>query len=209
MKLKTLLVTLATTTILQFGCGGGSGGIPTCVGDFDACGGDLTGKWTLDGVCSETDISEEMFDLSEFPPECSNMVQSISMKVSGTVEYANGTETSDVTMSVTVKGIYTAACMTAIAETPITATQEMCEMIAAGFDPTEGMSMSCSLSGGGCACTMSMSEHAQETDTYTVSGGTLIYSSGENVQYCVSGDTLTVRDTSSDESAVRIEAHRS
>ena len=40
---------------------------------------------------------------------------------------------------------------------------------------------------------MSMTDNAQTTDTYTASGGTLTYSDGSGVEYCVSGKNLTVR----------------
>jgi hypothetical protein len=59
-----------------------------------------------------------------------------------------------------------------------------------------------------CNCTMTMSGPSQESVGYTVSGGTLSTDDGETAQYCVSGQSLTVRSQSDDGLAGQTKLHR-
>src|SRR5437762_2423733 len=49
------LVLFATAGVLA-GCGG-SGGDRTACGDFDACGGDVTGTWSVQALCGTETVS--------------------------------------------------------------------------------------------------------------------------------------------------------
>jgi hypothetical protein len=210
MKHTPLLMTLAGITLSSFGCGGGGGGnMPTC-GAFSACGGDIRGTWTFEGVCAEGDITSAMMDTSGLPPECSDIIKSFSLDISGTLTYANGTETSDVTMSMSTRALYSAACLSAEAGMPVTATQPLCDTISSGVSSADGLTMTCTLASGGCDCNMTMSEHTQESDSYTVSGGTLIYSDGDTLEFCVFGNKLTFRSaTDAGAPSMQFTLHRS
>jgi hypothetical protein len=209
MKHTAYWVTLAGTAIFALGCGGGSGSIPTC-GVFQACGGDLTGTWTFDGMCGEGDIATSMMDTSGLPPECSDIIKSFSMNISGTLIYANGTETSDVNMTMTARAVYSSACINAEAGTSVAVSQALCDAMSSGMSSTDGPTMTCKLASGGCDCNMTMSQSAQESDTYTVSGSTLTYSGGDTIEFCVSGTKLTVRPTPDPGApAMQFQLHRS
>lgn len=193
--------------ILLSGCdGGGGGSVPVCTGNFTACGGDLTGKWSIDGVCTEGDLQDMFMDPSDYPAECSGMVQSFSIDMSGTLAYANGIETSDVTMVMNAKANYSKACIQALVGAPVEVTQAICDAATGGSDGV----MTCKLSNGGCACTMAMNERTQDSGAYTTSGGVLSYDDGgDSIAYCVSGSSLTFRsETESGGPAMRIKTHR-
>ena len=196
MKHTPLLLTLAGIAMFSFGCGGGGGGnVPAC-GAFSSCGGDIAGTWTFDGVCTEGDITSAMMDTSGLPPECSDIIKSFSLNISGTLTYANGTETSDMTLNMSVKVLYSSACIGAEAGMPVTATQSLCDTISSSASSTDGPTMTCKLASGGCDCNMTMTESSQGSETYTVSGSTLTYSDGDTLEFCVSGNNLTVRPQS-------------
>lgn len=209
MKHVALLLTLAGTASFSFGCGDGGGGdLPTC-GAFTACGGDITGTWTFDGVCSEGDIASSIVDTGDLPAECKDAVKSLAIDVSGTLTYANGTETSDVNLTMKMGMVYSSACITAVSGTPVAVTQAFCDTLASSYDPVDGPTVVCKLASGGCDCTMTMAEHTQESDTYMVSGGTLTYSDGDSVEFCVSGSKLTVRpSTDAGSPGMQFKLHR-
>lgn len=204
MKLAIHGAILAGAIFLQMGCGGGDGGgIATCGGSFTACGGDLTGKWSIDSVCTEGDLQDMIMDTGDLPAECSGMFQSVSIDISGTLTYANGTETSDVTTAMSAKFNYSKACIEALAGTSIPMTQAMCDSASSSSDTP----MTCKLSNGGCACTMSQTDHTQESASYTTSGGVLTYADGDPMEFCVSGSNLTFR-SASEGVGMRITSHR-
>jgi hypothetical protein len=210
MECRLLSLVLAGSVLFQLGCGGGDGGgggIPTCSA-FTACGGDLKGKWAVDGICMEGDLEAAMAGMEELPAECGDMYKDISMKMSGTVEFANGTQTSDVTMETKLKFTYTSACLSAMSGTSMTMTQALCDKAASSYDDGEGPTVACSFTGGACACTMSMNKHEQSATGYTVSGNTFTTEDGDDVEYCVSGTTLTVRDQSSDGQGSQTKLHK-
>jgi hypothetical protein len=210
MKRTTLSAMLVAVGILQSGCGGGSGGVPTCSA-FTACGGDLTGQWAIDGVCTEGDFAAARMGGTDLPEECKNAVQSVSVQMSGTLTYASGIETSDIRMTMKVKYTFTAACISAMAGgVSVPMTQEVCSAAGSvgGGDP-EAPTISCNLAGNACNCNMTIDTQGTGTDSYTVSGSIMTYTDGDSAQFCVSGDKLTLRQASDGEMpGMQVKAHR-
>jgi hypothetical protein len=198
-----LFVLMAGSALFHLGCGSGGGGgsIPTCSGTFKGCGGDLTGKWAIDGVCLEGDIRSAATSSTDMPSQCSDMLKDVSVQMSGTVEFKNGIQTTDTTNSMVMTFKITSSCASAINNTSMTMTKEMCDLMGSFMKPdtTDGQDMTakCSFSGGTCNCTMTTSGRSQTSTGYTVSGNTLTTEDGDVVDYCVSGNTLTTRAQSS------------
>jgi hypothetical protein len=219
MKCRMLVLLLAGSALFQLGCGSGSGGggasVATCSGTFNACGGDLTGKWAIDGVCVEGDIKTLISqEVEGMPTECNDLIKGVSIDMSGTVEFANGTQTSDVTTAMEMKFKYTSACASALSGMPITMDANLCSVLAESANKQDEeetdkkTSATCSFSGGTCNCTMSSSGRDQSSTTYAVSGNTFSTGDGDIEEYCVSGKNLTVRDKSSADVAGQTKLHR-
>jgi hypothetical protein len=219
MNYRIMTLVLAGSALLQFGCGGGgsSGGqIASCSGTFKGCGGDVTGKWSIDGICIEGDIKSlmaEEFNSEDVPPECSDIFQSVSADMSGTVEYANGNQISDVSTTMKMKIKYTSACLSAQSGTSMKMTQSLCDTLEssmnsdASSDDDSKMTTSCSFSTS-CNCTITMSGQTKDTVGYTVSGSTITTDDGETAEYCVSGKNLTIRQQSEGDPAGQTKLHR-
>jgi len=202
--------------LFQLGCEGGDDGddIPTCSGTFKGCGGDLTGKWSIDGLCIEGDMKSLMAAAAsseDLPPECSDLFQSMSVEMSGTIEYANGNQISDVSTTMSIKFKYTSACLSAQSGLSIKMTQSVCDAFESTVNSNGGDDMklttSCSFSTS-CNCTLTMSGHSQETVGYTVNGSILTTDDGKKAEYCVSGKNLTIREQSDDGPAGQTKLHR-
>ncbi len=223
MKCRMLVLLLAGSALCALGCDGGdgtgvgglggagggglggtgggvSGGIPTCSGTFTACGGDLTGKWALDGMCLEGDLKTLLAQEEELPPECADAIEDVSIQASGTIEFANGTQTSDLTRVIDMKVKYTSACFSAIAGASVAMDQTICKQLSSSFEnPDEEdpeATGSCSFSGGACNCTMHIDDREQSSTGYTVSGNRMTTEDGDSVEFCISGTKLTVREDS-------------
>jgi hypothetical protein len=217
MRFGIPILLVAGSALLPLGCGSGGGGgnIPTCSGTFKACGGDLTGKWSIDGICIEGDLQSALSGSAEdMPSECADMLQGVSVQVSGTVEFANGSQISDATTKMDMKFKYTSACASALSGMSLTLNQGLCDTLATQMnsdedeDVDEEMTAACSFSGGSCNCTMSMNGHDTSTTAYTVSGNTFHTDDGDSVEYCVSGKTLITRDLSDGGLAGQTTLHR-
>ncbi len=100
------------------GCSGSSSGSrneAVSCGGVPQCGGTVDGKWQLDSVCLEGDLATALDANLSLPPACSHTIETASISASGTVTFATGTETDDLTGTMTANAVYTAACESAIA----------------------------------------------------------------------------------------------
>jgi hypothetical protein len=206
--------------VLQVGCNddGHSGSSGTCAGGFAACGGDITGTWTLDGVCSEGNLAEAMFKESGLPAACSGLYQSAVMEASGTVTFDNGVETANVSIITMVKVHVTAACISSQTGgvTVTSVSQSVCDAMETSMSSTTGTdggnsTATCTLAGSACDCSLVYdSGSVQETNNYTISGNTINNTdSNKSQEFCVTGDTLKVREeTSTQGIAMQYTAHK-
>ncbi len=166
-----------------------------------ACGGALDGTWAVDSVCVEGNLTAAMNKQLGLPSTCDTTFQSVSVGLSGTVTFANNTETDNLTQTMDAHIVYTAACESAVAGQPVTLTASICTTIQQQLMGTSGAftTAACSLSNGSCDCTASKSEAAPTVpQPYTVSGHTITYTGtdpSDPIDYCVYGTTLTGRQT--------------
>jgi len=120
--------------------------------------------------------------------------------MTGTVTFANGMETDNLTQTINANVVYTPDCLSALVGYAATVSATACtttlgpSLIAQGFS-----SANCSFTGGNCACAVSSDTLLPTTpQAYVVSGNTITYSNGSTpIDYCVSGTTLTAREIDS------------
>jgi hypothetical protein len=120
--------------------------------------------------------------------------------MAGTVTFANGMETDNLTETASVRFVFNSACVSALAGQTVAMSATICSAMGQGLmsDP-KVTSANCSLAGSNCDCSMSNQSQSPTTpQAYVVSGNTVTYPSGSGpMDYCVSGTTLTVRETDS------------
>lgn len=219
MKTRKYMTLAALVGTVVLGCDddSSSGSAGTCTNTFAACGGDISGTWTIDGACVEGDLPQAMYQMSDFPAACEGMYQSADFDVSGTSTFANGTQTSMVHLVLTAKMHVTGECLSAIAGTTVPMSQAICDAFATqitGQGQTgspESTTATCTLGSSACDCTIVQDNgNVNETQSYTVSGSTLTFpADGSTQQFCVSGTTATVREqTSWDGVAIQYTAHK-
>ena len=153
-----------------------------------ACGGDVLGSWTIEGVC----FSE--------PPEfgisidgCEASTQVMSYEASGTLDFS---ASSLVTIAEDSEAVYSAtfpsACLGSIS----------CASLAMvlTYDSSSGTAMSmssavCAQVASGCLCDITDAYIATATGTWAASGSTITITftfegSSSTADYCVQGTTL-------------------
>jgi hypothetical protein len=167
-----------------------SGGM-CAAGEFDACGGDIVGTWSYSGACvSNLDLlglggeTDEAFAVCDDKPS-----YSLDIDISGTATF--GSDGSFVVDQTTQFGgglSIPVSCLEQLAMGQASP-EELC-----GSFPGE-------IKGDVCEAIQSEEpEVEQSTQTYGVEGGTLtVYDgaddAGDSLEYCVKGDSLTVRKT--------------
>jgi hypothetical protein len=192
MKTRTLLAVavLAATPVLGCKDDGGSG---SRCGDFSACGGELTGTWTVDDVCLEGDFGAVLQTELGLPDACDSFAKSAQLTVAGTLDFTNGVQTTALSRTITAQA--TQACLSAKAGTTIPMSQAICTALAAEMTLTLVDLVTCTLGDNACNCTAT--GVIAQVDPYTVSGGTVTYTAdGTTRDFCVSANTLTSRDAS-------------
>jgi len=210
--IRTLyFISLVSAVLASAGCSSSStsnaGG--TC-GAAAPCGGTLDGTWTVTSVCAEGNLAATMNQQLGLPAACDNTFQSATLGASGSVTFANGMETDNLTQTMDANLVFTAACESAVAKQTVTLTPATCTTIQQSLTSSSGSftTANCSLSNGSCVCTASYDKQSPTTPmSYSVSGSTVTYT-GTNpdppIDYCVSGTTLSASQALSGVSGVSV-----
>ncbi len=214
---KTIFAVASLASAMLLGCGGGTstadggisfgnGGSGGSSGDnscsFTPCGGSLLGTWHISGFCLSNRDAGSSTSLND--AGCSTTANVQKEEFGGTFTFRNdGTYTIDFTLSSASTVTYSAPCLTgSFSCAALDTTYKSGGITDAGF------SGSCStVAGGSCVCSESFNEHPPSEDgTYSTSGTTVTSvpkSTGtpDTSDYCVQGNTLKLRSTSSSSSS--------
>jgi hypothetical protein len=196
------LVSLVLVLVSVASCGGSEddGDKASSCGSFTACGGSIDGTWQIDGTCMAGDLAAALKSGMNLPSACSDLITSVTQVTTGSVTFASGTETNNVTTTVTERINYTSACVSAMTKQNVVLDASACSQLQSSVSSsTSGASATCALVGNSCGCSVTLTSADTSTSTYTVSGNTLVPGDGTDpVSYCVSGSTLKITQASSD-----------
>jgi hypothetical protein len=178
-----------TLIALVAGCSSGSGG--RC-GGFNACGGDITGTWTVKSSCVEGNLTTAM-NAGSNPVECRGDYKSVTAEVTGTVEFTSGTATDNTVTTIDYDLVPSNACRTALGVSTVDETN--CAALAQAFvDGGHFGTTTCVVEGTACHCSAQNLYPKNEILTYSVSGSKVNYTtSTDNLDFCVAGSTLNAR----------------
>ena len=169
--------------VLFIGCGSDGGSSAGC--SFSPCGGDPTGHWTLDKICS-AGISV---------PNCTGATGQLTPSGwTGTLHIG-----ADKTYVLIQQGSYSGNVMLPAS---CVGMAMRCDQLNTMTMGSSGSSLTCTgMPAMGCACTVSGMSMSSEMGTYAVSGNTILTmpASGSTgmastIQYCVSGNTISFKD---------------
>ena len=156
-------------------------------GTFTACGGSIVGTWKVSSLC---------LDAPQGYPSCPGFQHSGQLQYSGTITFSSsGTYISALTRSGTLVSTYPTTCLAG----------STCSQLSSSlFQPDAGYAGSCSSNADACVCSATYAGPEDEQGTYTIDGSSIVMSSaswgGDQGQYCVQGNQLTVRSTPSSSS---------
>ena len=166
---------------------------PSC-GAPGACGGAVDGTWIIDATCTEGDLRGFASATADLSAGCDNAYQSATLTSTGTLAFANGTETVDVTMIIDSTVVYTPVCIGA--GTAVAVDADTCTTLQGIISGSKvNTTASCQLAGGNCSCQVTVTTPASaKTLAYSIAGGTITYSNGDPpMDYCVSGSMTTTQ----------------
>jgi hypothetical protein len=176
------------------GVNGGTGGTgAVACSATSPCGGAVDGTWQLVHLCTQGDLVAALNSQMGMPAGCSDAVKSATLGGSGTVMFADGTQTDNITQNIQGTMVFTPACVAAIAGITLTLSTSVCNMVAQELlSDSRFTSANCTFGGGNCDCSMTMAVVDTQSMSYVISGNTVTYPNGEAdpVDYCVSGTTL-------------------
>jgi hypothetical protein len=194
--MRRLLFALLVFSLSCDGSSSGTGNMAAC-GAFTPCGGSLVGTWKSTGFCS--DIT------SATSGSCTMTMDTSNFHPSGTFTFSSdGTYSSVGTVSGTLNVNYTQGCFSGM-------TTMSCPGLSSAASSTDaGVTLNCtSGTAGDCQCTETLpGTTTTEQGTYTTSGASLATtqtsstSTPSTSDYCVQGNTLKLRTTSSNTGAV-------
>lgn len=167
----------------------------TC-GTLNACGGDLDGTWVVEDTCSETDLEAEANAEFELPADCGDVVRSVTVELAGTMTFDSGTETGELTTTIVKDYFYSADCIAALGSE---ASAAVCASLRDGVVEGNMQSAECEYVRSGCSCNTTYEDQVTLAETYSVSDGTIRFGQDDSTaDYCVVGDTLTMRNEEAD-----------
>lgn len=163
----------------------------TCT-EFAACGGDVVGTWSFQGFCGEERLTL---------PTCTTPVtyDPSGLQVTGDETYsADRMLAAHLSVTGAMTMHFPRECLTLDGAAFGCAALDMTFM--SMMDPTHAVqSVRCSDEAGGCLCRAEMKTTLDLTGTYALDGNALVVTASDpdatpvRNDYCVSGDTLTIR----------------
>jgi hypothetical protein len=161
------------------------GGDPQCNGGFgqaNACGGELTGSYVLNDVCTDFDIQAS---LQQLCPTAT--ATGFSIDAEGTLTFAGNVVSREVSGSMSSQVQIPSLCANLVGG---------CAGIQAAIINNVDNSMAfCEDTQTGCTCLVSVAiDGDAQLGTFTTDGGVLTTGTGRTFYYCVEADTLSIRE---------------
>ena len=183
------LVLVAMLCACKSDDGDGSGDLGAC-GQFDGCGGDLVGTWTIDSACTDNFI--RLMGTAVDQPECGGLIVDTQSDATGTFTFTANTLSSSATLSIDVTARYTPACVMALANGAAVDLAATCSSLSDQYAMMPSVSgASCAIEGDNCDCILSFDQPVSTNEMYTVSGNTITYPNDPDpITYCVTGNQL-------------------
>jgi len=148
-----------------------------CGGDFKACGGDLEGTWTIESGCADIP-TEAIKSLTQ----CKGTTFALDVDVTGPITFSKGKISG--TLNIETNEVLEAPIGTCVGEGE-------CE---ADPDDQDDAKYAYTIKGANCERKKAETKSQPIDEAYTVSGSTLVITDDKtSVEYCVDGDSLTVR----------------
>lgn len=169
------------------GDGDGSG----ACGAVAACGGDVEGTWNVADLCISN--AADLAGMSVDEPECSNLFVGAEVGATGSMTFASGTATSNVTMTLDLHAVWTKACIEAVAGASNIDVAATCANLDTEYSTNPQFSGgSCMVSGGNCDCVISSERPFALGSQYSVNGSQLSFTGDDPATFCVDGDQLQI-----------------
>ena len=157
---------------------------------FEACGGDVVGRWDVAAVCFE---NPETFLPASMEPACADVVREAHARAAGGYEFDDdGMQVIDLRLELDLDTLWTDACVAALSGDDTLTAAELCPDLEAQYaGQADIAAASCELEGDDCACLITTVEMSEMSDgEYVVEGDSLGPS-----PFCVDGDTLRISMT--------------
>jgi hypothetical protein len=181
--------------LLAAGCSSKGGEEDGACLSFKVCGGTPDGSWQLDSVCIDAEVSGA-FGAQWPQTSCRDAIKSNNISMTGTLTFASGSATWNVTTSENWRGIYSIPCMSDIQGASVTQADRTQCLIQQGWLESPGLfsSVTCTILDENCDCSMSYSGTNTSTAPYTIQEATIVFSDGTPpADFCAKNDSLVLR----------------
>ena len=165
-----------------------------------SCGGAVDGTWQIDSTCVVGDVAAVVGAKLGLPPACNDAYQSGTTSATGTLSFAGGNKSDNVTTTTNLVAEITSACASAAIGTTMTLSAALCPLLQTYLaDPTAGTSATCTFTGANCNCTVVQQTTSTAQAAYSMAGNSLTFTNGDNpIDYCVAGTSMTASQASTD-----------
>lgn len=196
--MKYFVVGLACVAALACGGGDDDDGRRTnecgrTVAAFQACGGDPTGTWSFETICTDADAGSMLASTA-----CPDIVRASTASAMGSLEFtAAGVVNRIYTTTFSLEVLLGAECIASLSsgESPAVTCATFRDEVAADPDISRA---ECMLVADACECVVEASDAFDETLPYEVDGGRIVYTglALPATSFCVEGDSLETVDES-------------
>ena len=165
-----------------------------------SCGGAVDGTWQIDSTCVVGDVAAVVGAKLGLPPACNDAYKSGTTSSTGTLSFAGGNKTDNVTTTTNLVAKITSACASAAIGTPMTLSAALCPLLQTALtDPSTGTTATCTFAGANCNCTVVRQTTSTAQAAYSMLGNSLTFTNGDNpMDYCVTGTSMTASQASTD-----------
>jgi hypothetical protein len=159
---------------------------------FEACGGDPEGTWTVQDVCLNN--GRELF-ASTIGAACADAYRAASVEGEGSYELAEGQASSEFNLNTSVVLAFDDSCIQSILGKSATAASQCANLARALSADPNFASVACEVEDADCVCELAAPEVTSGEDgAYQVRDNELVID-GKPVPFCIDGDTMTIKPT--------------
>lgn len=166
--------------------------LTSCEEQFDACGGDPVGSWSLERICVDGSLTDAVGAYFSEYPSCENSVREAGLTTAAGVTYTTNDFDRTGSATLTAKLEISEDCFREQAGGG-TLTSLTCAAYGQMMEGQSGMKGSCSYDGSLCVCEATVTQSLNASGTYSVDGSEIVEQDGRTLEFCATAERLGYR----------------
>jgi len=160
--------------------------------NFDACGGDPTGRWSVFDVCYDVQAFRTASAAAIEAEACTGWLLDSEISVFGPLVFADGQLDSQLVLVQRLDTLWTQDCLRAVLSPDTVLDEDTCDAIGESLSTDSESGTTCLLADGLCTCVAEVVSRIPSVVDYSIEDGQVVTPKGRS-DFCRTGNELLFR----------------